>query len=54
MWENRVHGNVSSNFVKICHVDGKTNLADLFTKEMKDITHFVTLCNMMMKPRIVS
>jgi hypothetical protein len=54
MRENRVRENVSNNFVSICHVDGKVNLADLFTKEMKDVTHFVTLQSMMMKPRIAA
>jgi len=53
MRENRVRENVCSKFVTICHVDGKINLADLFTKEMKDVTHFVTLRNMMMQPRLV-
>jgi hypothetical protein len=32
MKENRVRENVQNSFVTICHVDGKTNLADLFTK----------------------
>jgi hypothetical protein len=34
------------------HIDGKTNLADLFTKEMKDVGHFVTLRDLMMCPRM--
>jgi hypothetical protein len=29
------------------------NLADIFTKEMKDITHFVALRDMIMSPRFV-
>ena len=43
MKENRVHENVQNSFVSICHVDGKTNIADLFTKEMRDTGHFVEL-----------
>jgi len=43
MRENRVRENVLSKFVSIHHVDGKVNLADLFTKEMKDTNHFVEL-----------
>jgi len=43
MKENRVRENIASDFVIITHVDGKINLADIFTKEMKDIGHFVTL-----------
>jgi hypothetical protein len=32
MKENHVQENITNNFVIICHVDGKLNLADLFTK----------------------
>jgi len=51
--ENRVRENISSAFVKIVHIDGKINLADFFTKEMKDINHFVTLRNLMMCSRMI-
>jgi hypothetical protein len=50
MKENRVRENIQSNFVKICHVNGKVNLADLFTKEMKDTGHFVELRDLMLHP----
>jgi hypothetical protein len=53
MKENRVRENISSAFVKIVHIDGKINLADFFTKEMKDINHFVTLRNLMMCSRLI-
>jgi hypothetical protein len=43
MKENCVRENIASQFVTVCHIDGKINLADLFTKEIKDTTHFVTL-----------
>jgi hypothetical protein len=43
MHENHVRENVENQFVQIKHIDGKVNLADLFTKEMKDTTHFVKL-----------
>jgi hypothetical protein len=52
MKENRVRENVQNKFVNICHVDGRTNLADLFTKEMRDTTNFVELRDMMLRPRI--
>jgi len=52
--ENRVQENIQSQFVQISHVHGKVNLADLFTKEMKDTGHFVELCDMMLKPRLLS
>ena len=38
-----VRENVENKFVSVQHVGGKVNIADLFTKEMKDITHFVEL-----------
>jgi hypothetical protein len=41
MKENHVRENIASNFVQICHVAGKVNLADIFMKEMKDTNHFV-------------
>jgi hypothetical protein len=52
MKENRVRENVRSNFVRITHVDGKTNLADLFTKEMRNTAHFVCLRDIMMRPQL--
>jgi len=52
MKENRVRENVLTQFVRICLIEGKTNLADLFTKENKDTTHFVCLCNLMMCPQL--
>jgi hypothetical protein len=33
--ENHVQEKIASNFVIIYHIDGKVNLADIFTKEMK-------------------
>ncbi len=52
MRENRVRENVSRKFVQISHVNGKVTLADLFTKEMKDVGHFVELSDMMLRPRL--
>ncbi len=43
MRENMVRENVENKFVSVQHVGGKFNTADLFTKEMKDIAHFVEL-----------
>jgi hypothetical protein len=51
MKENHVRENVEKQFVSIQHVGGKVNLADLFTKEMKDTTHFIELRDLMMRPR---
>jgi len=54
MRENRVRENIQNQFVKICHVNGKVNLADLFTKEMKDTVHFVELRDSMLRPRLLT
>jgi hypothetical protein len=35
-------------------MDGKLNLADIFTKEMKDISHFVGLCDLVMSSRLAT
>jgi hypothetical protein len=51
MREKLVRENVRNNFVSIQHVGGKQNLADLFTKEMKDIAHFFKWRDLMMRPR---
>ena len=51
MRENLVRENVENKFISVKHVGGKVNLADLFTKEMKDTTHFVELRNLMLRPR---
>ena len=51
MKENRVRENILSKFVSISHVDGKVNLADIFTKEMKDTSHFIALRDLFMSPR---
>ena len=53
MKENHVRENVENSFVLIKHITGKQNLADLFTKEMKDTSHFVELRDLMMQPRTV-
>jgi hypothetical protein len=50
MKENRVQENILSILVSVCHVEGTVNLADIFTKEMKDATHFIVLRDLFMKP----
>jgi hypothetical protein len=54
MRENMIRENILSKFVTISHVDGKLNLADMFTKEMKDIAHFVHLRDLLMQPKPVT
>ena len=43
--ENAIRESVQNKKVQLVHIDGKTNLADLFTKEDKDIAHFITIRN---------
>ena len=51
--ENAVRESVQSNLIDVHHIlAGKVNLADdLFTKEDKDASHFVTIRDMIMTPR---
>jgi hypothetical protein len=51
MRENRFRENIASQFISVCHINGKINLADIFTKEMKDTSHFVELRDLFMCPR---
>jgi hypothetical protein len=48
MKENHVRENIATNFITIQHIDGKINIADIFTKEMKDTSHFVELRDLFM------
>ena len=41
--ENLIRENVASKFIHIKHCEGKLNIADLFTKEDKDVSHFCTI-----------
>jgi hypothetical protein len=50
MKENHIRENIANNFFTRCHVYGKVNMADIFTKEMKDTSHFVELHDLMMCP----
>jgi hypothetical protein len=54
MKENHVRENIANNFVTIQHIDGKINLADLFTKEVKNTGHFVELRDLIMCQRYQS
>ena len=48
MRENAIRESIASDFASIKHIEGKINLADLFTKEDKDVNHFVTVRNHIM------
>jgi hypothetical protein len=53
MRENYFRENVERQFVTIQHIGGKVNIADLFTREMKDTSHFVKLRDLIMWPRSI-
>jgi hypothetical protein len=53
MRENYFWENVERQFVTIQHIGGKVNIADLFTREMKDTSHFVKLRDLIMRPRSI-
>ena len=45
--ENMIQESMDNEFVKILHIEGKTNLADLlFMKEMKDTANSMKLCQL--------
>ena len=44
--ENAIRESVLAQFVTISHCDGKTNLADIFTKEDRDPIHFISIRNL--------
>ena len=48
--ENSVREWVQSKSIKVLHVKGKCNVADIFTKEMKDGAHFRKLRDSFMTP----
>jgi hypothetical protein len=54
MRENHVRENVENHLITIQHIGSRINFADLFTKEMKDTTHFVEQRDLMMRPRSTS
>jgi hypothetical protein len=46
--ENAIRESVQSDFITVLHIEGKVNLADLFTKEDKDADHFISLVNLLL------
>jgi hypothetical protein len=54
MRENRICENIATNFVSIHHINGKINIADIFTKEMKDTSRFVELRDLFMCHRLTT
>ena len=50
MKENAVRESIHTGFVNVKHIEGNSNLADLFTKEDKDTQHFLQIRNKIMPP----
>ena len=46
--ENVVRENVANKTISISHVEGKVNIADIFTKEDKDLNHFLSIRNLLL------
>ena len=46
--ENLIRENILNNNISISHIPGKMNLADLFTKEFRDVNLFLSLRNSFM------
>ena len=40
--------NIQNKNITISHVEGKINIADIFTKEDKDHTHFINMRNILL------
>ncbi len=47
-WENSVREWVPDGYLTVSHVNGKTNIADIFTKEMRDSANFHRLPDALM------
>jgi hypothetical protein len=47
--ENAVREDVQAGNVKIVHIGGDMNLSDLFTKEDKDVKHFLSIRDVLLE-----
>jgi hypothetical protein len=54
MRELGVRLSIQNGDVDVHHIEGKKNIADLFTKEMKDSQHFRNMAFTITTPRLVS
>jgi hypothetical protein len=46
--ENAIRDAINSEFATVNHIEGKINLADLFTKEDRDTAHFISIRDLIM------
>ncbi len=47
-WENSTRECVANGTIAVSHVNGKCNVSDIFTKEMRDAANLHRLCNAFM------
>jgi hypothetical protein len=52
--ENAIRESIQNNTISVQHIAGSINLSDLFTKEDRDITHFISLRDIIMTNRPTS
>jgi deoxyuridine 5'-triphosphate nucleotidohydrolase len=52
MRENAIREAVASDFISVRHIEGKVNLADMFTKEDRDTEHFIQVRDLIMTDSI--
>ena len=51
--ENLIRENVASKFITIKHYEGKLNIADLFTKEDKDVSNLCTIRDVLVQDTFI-
>ena len=51
IWENHIRENIANDFLEVLHIPGSLNLADIFTKEMKDDHHFIAIRDILVTAR---
>ena len=49
--ENAIRESVDNDFIRVLHIEGKLNIADIFTKEIKDSQHFITMRDQLVSKR---
>jgi hypothetical protein len=52
MRENAIREAVATDFISVQHIEGKLNLADMFTKEDRDTEHFIRVRDFIMTDSI--
>ena len=48
--ENAVREAIQQGLVDVVHIAGKDNMADIFTKEDRDVAHYIRIRNILLSP----